>query len=60
MYSVCGLFEGAKESDGKSDSILKIESCFGSVGSGKSEIDYAHLYLNRGVFSIKIQSSGNW
>ena len=43
MNSVCELFEGAEESDGKSDSILKIENRFGSVGPGESEMDYTHL-----------------
>ena len=46
MYSALGAFEEAKRSDGKSDSILQIESCFGSVGSGESEMDYRHLYPN--------------
>ena len=60
MYSVCGLFEGAKESDGKSDSILKIDSCFWSVGSAESEMDNTHLYTKRWVLVNQNEDFDNW
>jgi hypothetical protein len=46
MNSVCGLFDGAKKSDQKSNSILEMGNSVRSGGIGKSKMIYAHLYQN--------------